>query len=151
MTKKQEKELLIRKLADNESLISELYDLYGQQFENKLFWINLSTEEKLHFEWIKSFDKYSKLFEITIDDFRLTIPKVDECISIVKRMIFNAKETSIHQAFKNALLIEANLAEENYFSIFKSTRSSIMNILKQLESDTHRHINLIKAESKRSK
>lgn len=146
MINKKEKQELINKLAHNEALISELYGMYSQQFQNKKFWKDLSEEEILHYEWIQSFSKYSDDFKIEIDNFRISAPKIEECISTAKHMIFNATETSLEQALKNALLIESDLVEENYFSAFKSTRSSIEELLRQLESDTHRHINIIKQE-----
>lgn len=142
---------LISLMAKNESFIGRLYYDYGCKFQNKRFWLELSEHEKEHYNWLKGFFDDKEVLEIEIDGSHSKRNQkiIEESISDVKKLIFVVPETSLNQALENALLIESRLVEKNYFEIFKSTRSSILSIILQLESETYEHINLIENEIKK--
>ena len=142
-TSKQAKKLILL-IADNEALTSHLYDAYAKNFpEEEVFWQELSIDEARHYEWVTKLFEYAKEYEITISDERIDSKIAKELKRDVERMILLANKVNIKQAYNNAVKIEFNLAERDYFSILHSTKRSVMIILESLETSSKRHLKLV--------
>ncbi|MBP6914132.1 DUF2202 domain-containing protein [Candidatus Parcubacteria bacterium] len=135
---------IIDTMAENESLIGDLYLAYANKFE-KEFWESISKDEKMHFSNIINLKNIIDSNKEVFFKERFRIQPVKLLNENIKEAIEKAKEDiSLIDALGIAYDFETSMIESNYFDIISTDSESIKNHLKVLEEQTKSHVSKIK-------
>lgn len=133
---------LLEVLKQHELAIAELYEVYAEVLpEFRDFWIDLSTEERQHAEWI---DELYAEIRNNDEDFvveRFSIPTIKHSTEFINQQAINAHDSDfiLINALSTALQIERGLIEKRYFEVFEGDSANTQKILKLLDDCTRSH------------
>lgn len=135
---------IIDTMAENESLIGDLYLAYANKFE-KEFWESIAKDEKMHFSNIINLKNIIENDKEVFFKERFKIQPVKLLNENIKEAIEKAKDNiSLLDALGIACDFETSMIESNYFDIISTDSESIKNHLRVLEEQTKSHVNKIK-------
>ncbi|MDR3558778.1 MAG: hypothetical protein P4L62_04900 [Candidatus Pacebacteria bacterium] len=142
---------IITLFEENELKISQLYDMYAQALpDHKDFWEKISEEEIGHANAISDafavLGKKNEYFE----ENNFTRGIIKYVSDFVEEQIMAAvKKKPTHlEAINVALRVEQSMLEKKCFEIFIPTDDALKDVLKRLNQDTERHVNLLRKELK---
>lgn len=144
------KKNLLHIFSQNESGISQLYQLYSEKFSQKeLFWQKLSQEEKEHSEKFANLEKNLKkengeLFEDNKYVY-LAIKNVSDFINQETKKARSEKISSFH-ALECALRIEQSMLESKSFEMFNPKIKKLKSLMEEMNREVEKHIKAIKKE-----
>lgn len=136
-------------MADNETLVSQLYHTYGELFpDKKEFWFQLEQEEVTHARSLNDLADKLATGEVIFDQNRFKKESISLFNEIVGKRLTQAKTEPITlvEALANGVNIENALLEKDIFHIFASDSVAVRNVLNTLAEDTSRHRRTIQAE-----
>lgn len=133
---------VIELLAQNESLISDLYLLYAQRLPVLAdFWHYLAKEEQQHASWLRNTLKAVDDKSIALAD-RFSPAAITTFKTYMSKEITAAKNHVLteKQALTTALYLENSLIEKDCFTIFKSADKEFSEMLAKQTAETQSHI-----------
>jgi rubrerythrin len=129
-------------LAINEESISQHYKIYSERFrEYKNFWLDLSSQEQNHAQWIRDLAGQAKKGLVIINEKRFDKESVLEFQKHLKGMLAYIRENdvSIKQALEDGLSIEKFLLEKNFFEVFETEVTELKATISRINEDVKKH------------
>jgi rubrerythrin len=144
LSRKIDADVVLDCMANNEKLLSVLYEKYAVSFpEQADFWKELAFEEKLHFGWISSLKRQMEEKGIYVDIDRFKKEAVmsfqDHVKSCISQMDDKDNTMNIVQALSTSLDIEQGMLERNFFEVFESDSVEVRHTLDNLRINTEEH------------
>jgi hypothetical protein len=136
-------------VAEHKERITELYDLYAEEFPEKaVFWIKAAGDEKRHAEIIRELGKMLRTKELIFvkDGFsEKDISDLAETIDNEYKKA-NSGPISYKQALAAAAAIQKSTIELEFFDFFKPNSERLKEMLLKLQREIHAHLQLILSE-----
>lgn len=133
---------ILRLMRAYESLIGELYVVYGKKFPEQIdFWKKISKEEDLHAYWIETLTNQIGGSKVYFNEGRFSIAPLKECIDEIGIMIAtaNKEEISLLEAISCSVSIENGMIEKSFFETFESDSAEIKKTFSMLKMATMQH------------
>lgn len=143
---------IIDKLEECETVVAELYALYGKSIpEMAGFWNKLAAEEHYHallFQRVRVQLDRGELFR-NIGDFK--IDTTQKLVDFVRQKIAEAKEKTpvAAGAASVALTIESSIIDSRFFDIVESDSPEFRAVVEQISAETRNHVQRVQAEKLR--
>lgn len=139
----------IKRLAENERLVMELYQLFAKKLPKyRQFWESIAEEERKHCTFLEKIYRLLNENKVEINE-RIISPKsitdsidhITTLISVVKK---SETEFSMKKAVSEAINIENSMIEHKFFNSFVSKDEQVTKSLQTLEIETKSHYNKLK-------
>jgi len=136
----------IQLLAENEQLVCDLYELFGEKFpEYKVFWNSIAQDEKKHVKFLSNKTTQNS----PVNEKVLHQKSVQGMINHIKATIAKVKASNdftMKQAVSEALNIENSIVELKFFEPFKSGKSDTGTVssIESIEKETKNHYQKLK-------
>jgi rubrerythrin len=143
---------IISLFEENELNISSLYSIYAEKIPGKSrFWKKIAAEEIDHAEEIRNQRDVLELNDTAESKFSRNI--IDYVMGFVLDETEKAQQTKIghRDAVLSALRIERSMLEKKLFDIFIPSNETVKNVMKKLNKETERHVQLLLDEMARNK
>lgn len=145
-----QKKTILELFEENEVDISRLYRIYSQKIKgHKRFWEELSKEEIEHSLELNKIREEEKTDMIKENNFSRGIVKyVSDFVAEQIKVAKNGKITH-REAIEIALRIEQSMLEKKCFEIFIPSKESLKKVLKNLNKETEKHVEVLRKELKK--
>ncbi|MCF7817406.1 MAG: hypothetical protein K9M54_05945 [Kiritimatiellales bacterium] len=143
---------IIDKLVECESVIAELYALYGQHIPDMAgFWGKLAAEERYHailLEKVRVQLDRGELFR-NLGDFNLK--STQNLIDFIRQKIAEAqkKVPLASEAASIALKVESSIIDSRFFDMVVSDSPEFREIVEQVSAETRDHVKRVQDEKLR--
>lgn len=151
MSLKPFQEKILKKLINQEAMLSDLYAVFSEQFpQHKEFWGKLSKEEEGHAQLIEKLYEAAKAGKIYFDEGKIKTYTLDAFITRLEGILGKAKRGDFNytSAFSYAVDYESSLIEKNVFTHFDSMSNKVKGTLNILQTETIKHVERIKNAGK---
>jgi len=132
----------VEMLENNELLIARLYMAYSEHFsDHRNLWNDLAEDEKKHAGMIRTLVHQIQDGSVTLGEERFDPASISMFAEYLTARWGKARNEVISRedAFQNALAIEHDLLERNFFRVFETDSEEMKIILEALESSTKQH------------
>lgn len=134
----------IELMAEQEALISRLYDTYSRRFtEEAGFWRTLAEDEDNHHQWLAVLAENLQKGDLRFIQRKFPIQAVKSSVDYVRSLIEDADKHTLISALSYALDLENSLIEKNYFEIFDADSSQMKEVFSKLKGQTAEHRSMI--------
>lgn len=136
-------------VAENKEKITELYDLYAEEFPEKSgFWIKAAGDEKRHAEIIRELGRMLKTKELVFDKGGFSEKDVKDLARTIEGEFRKANNGPItyKQALAAAAAIQKNILELEIFDFFKANNERLDDMMKNLKCEIQKHWQMILSE-----
>ncbi|ACZ62205.1 hypothetical protein [Dehalococcoides mccartyi] len=133
---------IIQLMADNETLIGQLYRLYAQRFPaEKAFFLSIASEEDNHHDWIINIARQAaeQNSPLKLKTFTTLAIKAYQNYMLQEMQPEKIKNLNLHQALSISLYIEKSLLEKHFLDVFKNGDPKLENITNSLVAATTEH------------
>lgn len=150
MTKQEDPVSLFELLAENEELISRLYEAYAGRFpEHGGFWSALAGEEREHAAWLRDLGGKVTQGALYVDEDRFKREPIRLFRDYVQGELDAARgdeEIALSHALSVALSTEQALLERRFFEVFEADSAEMRHVLRELARATDEHVGRVRAE-----
>ena len=150
MTGQEEPVSLFELLAENEELISSLYEAYAGRFpEHSAFWSRLAGEEREHAAWLRDLGGKVKEGALYVNEDRFKREPIRLFRDYIQGELDTAQgdeEILLSYALSVALSTEQALLERRFFEVFEADSVEMKHVLQDLSRATDEHVGRVRAE-----
>lgn len=144
-----DREQVLLALANNELLISKLYQRYSENIpEMRNFWLKLVGEEIRHHRMILELNNKIAAGEVSFDEDRFKLKPIELVQSYLSEKIEEAdsKKPSAKVSLAFAVDVESSLLERKIFTVFDTDSEDLRELLISLTEETREHLKLVQRE-----
>jgi rubrerythrin len=136
---------VVRLLAENEELISDLYTAYAQRFpEHADFWSGLAAEERDHARWLRELGSRVEEGSLYVNEDRFRREPVQLFREYLEGEVRRQEPMPLARALSVALSTEQALIERRFFEVFETDSAELKHILHDLASATEGHVKKVR-------
>lgn len=140
---------ILEKMASNEELLSELYQLFAKKFKTHTdFWQHIAYEEVNHADWIRDLSNKIREGSVTYNQDSLMVTGVDYFADQIRESMqeVSKEDFKLINAISISRILESSLLENKCFEIAKSDSIELDNLFSKLKEETKRHLQEVEDE-----
>ena len=134
-------------LAQNESAIGQLYQVYARNYpELAAFWEGLAAEETEHAGWIRALGGKVAEGSLYLSEHRFKEEAIRSFLTYLEDELNRARSEKMPlvTALSVALSIEEALIERKYFEVFETDSAELRHLLQNLARASEEHARRVK-------
>jgi rubrerythrin len=136
---------VVRLLAENEELISDLYTAYAKRFpEHADFWSGLAVEERDHARWLRELGSRVEEGSLYVNEDRFRREPIRLFHEYLEGELRRQAPMPLARALSVALSTEQALIERRFFEVFETDSAELKHILRDLASATEEHVKQVR-------